>query len=131
MNMDKDFDLEIAEKFFERGKNRIIFEKYSEAIEDFTKAIELYPNDEIYSEILFMAYYARGFAYKKLKKYIEAMQDFETAMTYQCDPDASWHNHYICEQILFGYEDFVRWDYEAQKAFEFVCDDDKTAIHDE
>ena len=37
MNMDKDFDLEIAEKFFERGKNRIIFEKYSDAIEDFTK----------------------------------------------------------------------------------------------
>ena len=66
---------------------------------------------------------------KKLKKYIEAMQDFETAMTCQCDPDVSWHNHYICEQILFGYEDFVRWDYEAQKAFEFVCDDDKTAAH--
>lgn len=67
MNMDKDFDLEIAEKFFERGKNRIIFEKYSEAIEDLTKAIELYPHDEVYSEILFMARYARGFAYKKLK----------------------------------------------------------------
>ena len=28
-----DFDSEIAEQYFERGKNRIIFEKYSEAIE--------------------------------------------------------------------------------------------------
>ena len=70
---------ELIEEYFERGKNYIIFEKYVEAIEDLTKAIENFPDDEFHCEKLFMAYYARGVAYKKLKNYTDAMQDFEQA----------------------------------------------------
>ena len=73
---------EIAEEYFERGRNYVILEKYSEAIEDLTKVIEFFPPEQIYSDKLFMAYYARGVAYKKLKKYIEAMQDFEKAFCF-------------------------------------------------
>ena len=70
-NLKKIFDdeTEIIESYLERGKNYVIFEKYSDAIEDLTKVIEFLPDDEIYFDKLFMAYYSRGFAYKKLKKF--------------------------------------------------------------
>lgn len=113
-------DFVSAEDYLDRRKDFIILEKYSEAIEDLTKVIEFYPHDEFHSEKLFMAYYSRGVVYKKLKKYIEAMQDFEMASAFNENSAEARDNLYICEQILFGYEDFVRWDAEAQKAFECV-----------
>lgn len=119
-----EFDKEMAEEFFERGRNYVILERYSEAIEDLTKVIEFYPHDEFHSEKLFMAYYARGISYKKLKKYIEAMQDFEMASAFNENSAEARNNLYICEQILFGYDDFVRWDAEAQKEFEIVWDEE-------
>lgn len=117
-------ELEKAEEYFERGRNYVILERYSDAIEDLTKVIENYPHDEIHSEKLFMAYYARGISYKKMEKYIEAMQDFEMASSFNENSEEARNNLYICKQILFGYEDFVKWDAEAQKAFELSCDEE-------
>lgn len=97
--------LDSAENFLERGKNSIIFERYTDAIEDLTKVIEFFPHDEIYAEKLFMAYYSRGFAYKKLKKYTEAMQDFRKASVFNSNSAEVWHNLGICLQKLFGSDD--------------------------
>ena len=120
-----DFEKETAEEYFERGKNYVILEKYTEAIEDLTQVIKIFPHNEFYSEKLFMAYYARGVAYKKLEKYIEAMRDFERASCFNGDSAETKNNLDICRQILFGYEDFAVPDAEAQKAFELFCDGEK------
>lgn len=119
-------DFVSAEDYLDRGKDFIILEKYSDAIEDLTKAIEDFPDDEFHSEKLFMAYYARGFAYKKLKKYADAMQDFEKAFCFNRKSAEALHNYGICCQILFGEDD--------AEFLEFVFDDveflKRTATHD-
>lgn len=99
---------EITEEYFERGKDNLILEKYSNAIADLTRVIEFYPHNKIYSNKLFMAYYARGVAYKKLKKYTEAMQDFEKAFCFNRNSAEALHNYGICCQILFG-EDYAEF----------------------
>ena len=104
-----DFEKETAEEYFERGRNYVILEKYTEAIEDLTKVIKIFPHNEFYSE----------------KLYIEAMQDFERASCFNGDSAETKNNLDICRQILFGYEDFAVPDAEAQKAFELFCDGEK------
>ena len=115
--MEKIFDdeTEIIESYLERGKNYVIFEKYSDAIEDLTKVIEFLPDDEIYFDKLFMAYYSRGFAYKKLKKYVEAMQDFEKALDFNSNSSEAWDNLGICLQKLFGADD-AAWAFDLANA---------------
>ena len=92
-----DDETEIIESYLERGKNYVIFEKYSDAIEDLTKVI------------------ARGFAYKKLKKYVEAMQDFEKALDFNSNSAEAWDNLGICLQKLFGADD-AAWAFDLANA---------------
>ncbi|MBR6012936.1 MAG: hypothetical protein IK062_04025 [Selenomonadaceae bacterium] len=117
-------DFVCAEDYFERGKDFVILEKYSEAIEDLTKAIKIFLEDEFHHEKFFMAYYARGIAYKKLKKYSEAMQDFWTALDFNSSSAEARNNLKICQQILFGYDDYVKYDYEVEKEYEFKIEKD-------
>ena len=93
-----------AENYLERGKSNLILKKYSEAIEDLTKAIENFSEDELYCEKFFMAYYARGLAYKKIKNFFEATEDFKLALDYNRDSYESWYNLGICYQVLYGCE---------------------------
>lgn len=108
-------DFVCAEDYFERGKDFIILEKYSEAIEDLTKAIKNFPEDEFHCEKFFMAYYARGIAYKKLQKYTEAMEDFLRALHFNFDSVEVRDNLEICRQKLFGYDDYVKYKYEVEE----------------
>lgn len=104
-----------AEDYFERGKDFVILEKYSEAIEDLTKAIKNFPEDELHCEKFFMAYYARGLAYKKLRKYTEAMQDFEKALEFNSNYAETLENLGICLQKLFG-SDEAEWAFNLANA---------------
>ena len=60
-----------------RGVANKVLEKYSEAIADFTKVIELDPKNAL-------AYYNRGAAKFALNKYSEAMADYTKAI--ELDP---------------------------------------------
>ena len=51
---------EIAEEYFERGRNYVILEKYSEAIEDLTKVIEFFPPEQIYRQTFYGVLCSRG-----------------------------------------------------------------------
>ena len=113
--MEQENYLEMAEDFFERGKDYVIFERYADAIEDLTKAIDFLPDDEIYFDKLFMAYYSRGFAYQKLKKYVEAMQDFEKALEFNSNSAEVWNNLGICLQKLFCTDD-AAWAFDLATA---------------
>ena len=113
--MEQENYLEMAEDFFERGKDYVIFERYADAIEDLTKAIDFLPDDEIYFDKLFMAYYSRGFAYQKLKKYVEAMQDFEKALDFNSNSAEVWNNLGICLQKLFCTDD-AAWAFDLANA---------------
>ena len=60
-----------AEEYLRRGAEALQRGQYSEAIEDFTKAIELEPDAD--------AYYIRGLAYGRQREYDRAIEDFTKA----------------------------------------------------
>jgi len=59
--------------FYTRGYAYAELKEFERAIEDFSKAIELDPNDA-------EAYYNRGLAYAKLGKYEQAIKDYDKAI---------------------------------------------------
>ena len=61
-----------AEEYLRRGAEALQRGQYSEAIEDFTKAIELEPDAD--------AYYIRGRAYGRQREYDRAIEDFTKAI---------------------------------------------------
>ena len=66
-----------AQKHLERGMSFYNMDRFSDAITEFTKAINLYPS--------FAGFYSnRGAAYGQQGKYSEAIADFEKAL--QLDP---------------------------------------------
>jgi len=97
----KELEEENIDDYFDHGKNDIIFERYEKAIENLTKVIEFYKDKKYHSEDLFVAYYARGIAYKHLKKDIEAMRDFEKATELDRNSSEAHFNFTICYQKLF------------------------------
>ena len=58
-----------AEEIFKEGQKEYKLGKYTKAIEDFTKAIELNLDDA-------KLYYYRGGAHEKLGEYTEALKDY-------------------------------------------------------
>ncbi len=73
---------------YQRGRVRLLFEEYQEAIQEFNQALQINPN-------LVTAYYSRGKSYYKLKKREEAIRDFQTSAKLLCEnnqPDklAKW-----------------------------------------
>ena len=59
-----------AEEIFKEGQKEYKLGKYTKAIEDFTKAIELNLNDA-------KLYYSRGGVHEKLGEYTEALKDYK------------------------------------------------------
>ena len=78
-----------AEEYLRRGVEAGQRGQYSEAIEDFTKAIELKPD---YAE----AYYLRGLAYHRQGEYEHAIEDFTKAI--ELKPD--YAEAYYCAALL-------------------------------
>ncbi|MEH2201052.1 MAG: tetratricopeptide repeat protein [Nostoc sp.] len=73
---------------YQRGKVRLHFGEYQEAINEFNQALQINPS-------LVAAYYSRGKSYYKLKKKEEAIKDFQTSAKLFCEnkqPDklAKW-----------------------------------------
>ena len=66
-----------AKALYKKGVEAHKANKFAEAIESYTKAVDLYPR---YAEV----YYNRGLAYRKLDKLAEALEDYSQAI--QMDP---------------------------------------------
>mgnify|MGYP000508850971 CR=1 FL=1 len=67
------FANEESEKHYQQGEIYASAENYEQAIKEYTRAIEIDPNDATY-------YNNRGWAYYYQKKYAEAENDFKTAL---------------------------------------------------
>ena len=63
---------------FNRGIANLGLKNYEEAILDFTKEIELYPDND-------SAYYERAIAFSRLDKYTSALDDYAKAI--ELNPD--------------------------------------------
>lgn len=72
-----------AEEYYNLGNNCYNAEDYKEAIEYYTKAIELNPNNEDY-------YTDRADCYKELGKWKEAISDYSEAIKI----DSDWWGYY-------------------------------------
>ena len=66
-------DESLAKEYYELGEKLRNAKKYSEAIDEFSKAIKLKPN---YAD----AYHVRGIAYAQLGKYDDAIRDYNKAI---------------------------------------------------
>ncbi|WP_392481179.1 tetratricopeptide repeat protein [Nostoc sp. C110] len=64
-----------------RGETYSLMERYSEALEDFDRAIELDPKYD-------WAIASRGQTYRSMKRYVEALKDFDRAI--ELDPKLDW-----------------------------------------
>ncbi|MEH1859789.1 MAG: tetratricopeptide repeat protein [Nostoc sp.] len=64
-----------------RGETYRLMERYTEALQDFDRAIELDPKYE-------WAIASRGFTYRLMERYTEALQDFDRAI--ELDPKSAW-----------------------------------------
>ena len=74
-----------ATQYFDRGNKFGYAGKYSEAVDEYSKAIELNP-------IYFDAYTNRGFTYLKLSRYDEAIQDCNRAIELAPDSCFAYNN---------------------------------------
>jgi tetratricopeptide (TPR) repeat protein len=66
-------DFRIAEQFFNSGNTAMARGEYLLAIDDFTKALKIYPSQ-------YPIYLNRGLSYRNLRKYELAIKDFETIL---------------------------------------------------
>ncbi|MDR1149299.1 MAG: tetratricopeptide repeat protein [Spirochaetaceae bacterium] len=74
-----------ANEYFEKGRLKSMNGEFAEAIQDFTFAANLNPNNpDIYN--------ARGIAYEKLGDYASAQSDYEYAMNLNPDSAFTLHN---------------------------------------
>ena len=64
--------------YHERAKTYQHLEQYEDALADFTKVLELQPDNA-------HAYFRRAFAFKSLGKFEEAAEDFEKSRSLQPD----------------------------------------------
>jgi len=71
--------------YFNNGKSFLVYQKYTEAIDNFTKAIEI---NQKYA----LAYRYRGFAYARSKNQTsKALDDYEKACKYGETICCNWH----------------------------------------
>ena len=89
-----------AEEYYNLGNNCYNAEDYKEAIEYYTKAIELNPNNEDY-------YTDRADCYKKLEQYEEAISGYSKAIKLNPDSYSSYQMRGQCYQELKQYEEAI------------------------
>ncbi|MBD2679611.1 MULTISPECIES: tetratricopeptide repeat protein [Nostoc] len=89
-----------------RGKTYRLMKRYTEALQDFDRAIELDPK---YA----WAIANRGVTYRLMKRYTEALQDFDRAI--ELDPKYAWaiaasrgQTYYLMERYTEALQDFDR-----------------------
>ena len=90
-----------ATQYFERGNRFYYAGKYSKAVDDFSKAIQLDPN---YAD----AYNNRGVAYYDLKKYDEAIRDYNYAIQFDPNNKQAYYNRGNAYDDLGKYDDAIR-----------------------
>jgi Flp pilus assembly protein TadD len=73
----------------------------TQAIEDFTKCIEIKPNDV-------MAYNNRGSAYAQQRNFIQALSDFTKAIDLSPNDPVAYHNRAV---VYYQFEEYAKaWD---------------------
>lgn len=75
--------------------------QYAEAIEKFTKSIELKPDD---NNILFDAYFNRGRSYSSLKQYAYAVNDFTKAIALRANSGEAYYHRAIAHFHTRNYQ---------------------------
>ncbi len=97
--MDKRFknngEKDLAGVLYNRGTANAKKGNLTQAIEDFTKAIEISPND-------LMAYNNRGSAYAQQGNFIQAMSDFTKAIDLSPNDPVAYHNRAVAYLLLKG-----------------------------
>jgi tetratricopeptide (TPR) repeat protein len=89
---------DLAGVLFNRGTRNAKNGALIKAIEDFTKAIEIKPDD-------IMAYNNRGSAYAQQGDYIQAISDFTKAIGINSNNPVAYHNRAVA---YFGLKQFDR-----------------------
>jgi len=79
---------DLAGVLYNRGTVKAKKGNLTEAIEDFTKTIEIKPND-------LMAYNNRGSAYAQQGDYIQAISDFTKAIGINSNDPVAYHNRAV------------------------------------
>ena len=90
-----------ATEWVQRGRSLVESGNYNEAIEAFTKAIELDPK-------LAWAYGARGIAYYKLGNYQQAIRDYDRAIEIDPKDAVSYTNRGLAYDDLGNYQQAIR-----------------------
>ncbi|MBF0554435.1 MAG: tetratricopeptide repeat protein [Nitrospirae bacterium] len=89
-----------AVEWFQKGYKAAIGERWEEALDAFTKAIELKPD---YAK----AYHARGLAYLSLDNYQQAVQDFNKAIELKPDYAEAYYFRGLYYNILDNYQQAI------------------------
>jgi len=89
---------DLAGVLYNRGTRNAKNGNLAQAIEDFTKAIEIKPND-------IMAYNNRGSAYAQQGDYIQAISDFTKAIGINPNDPVAYHNRGVA---YFGLKQYDR-----------------------
>ena len=82
-----------ADEYYYRGLEKGVYGDFRGAIQDFTKAIDINPNDA-------NAYYYRGLAKSDLDDFRGAIQDFTKAIDIDPNDANAYHNRGIVKGIL-------------------------------
>ena len=91
--------------YYDRGTSYINIEKYSNAVKDFTIAINTIATDHFisdskYAEFNCSFYYNRGYAYDELEQYELAIEDYDAAITNCPDLNSAEINKGISQKAL-------------------------------
>ena len=93
--------LKTYKQYFDRGVSNNNSKQYIKAIEDFTKAIELYPDRAD-------AYFNRGLVYQGLEQYIKAINDYTKAIRLNPYDTATYNNRGYSYYNLGQYEEALK-----------------------
>ena len=89
--------MEEAEKYFEQGNEAYKEDNLEQAIEHYTQAIHLKPDDA-------EAYYNRGVCHEKMGDYKAALKDYEQAILLKPDYAAAYNNRGSCHNEMGNYK---------------------------
>jgi len=101
----KEEETDLAIVYYNRGKTYLDSGKYQQAIDEFTKVVELIP---YYAN----AYFTRGLAYYKLDKHLKAIEDYTKAIELNLDirrivednyPHSQYADPYFARGLAYGY----------------------------
>ena len=96
ISFSKKVNAESADFYFNKGNEKFKNKDYSGAIKDFSKAIEIYPQD-------FNAYYNRGLMKLILKDYLGAISDFSKVIDNNDGDEYTYYNRGISFKSLKDY----------------------------